>query len=371
MNDTERREVLQKILDELELPGKVVGESVGAGVSRFEVVPEPGVSLRKFEKAAPIIAKRFHVPAVRFAVMPGTHRFGIEMPNARRRKVDLREVLAAAAPRADKMRLPVVLGTDLKNKPVVFDLATAPHVLVAGSDANEKDACLDTMIAGLICRFSPDGLKFIMIDSQRRNLEKYAALPHLLPPLAAGPAEALTALRWAADEIDRRNRMFIRWHVKTYNELLRLSSGAEEEEKRPMRLPRVVVVVGELAELMTGKDKSKIEMALCAVAQRGRAAGIHLVVGTSQLRRGSLTGPIKANLPTRIVFKTATETESRLILDRSGAELLTGGGDLLLETSDCKVTRVQCASLPLRELGNIKHPVCELNDAANKKEHRK
>ena len=357
MNDTERREVLQKILDELELPGKVSGESVGASASLFEVVPEPGVSLRKFEKAAPMIAEKFHVPAVRVAVMPGTHRFGIEVPNERRKKVDLREVLAAAAPRADRMRFPVALGTDLKNAPVVFDLAGAPHVLVAGSDENEKDACLDTMIAALICRFNPEELNFIMIDSPRRNLEKYGALPHFLPPLAAGPADGLTALRWAEKEIDRRYKMFVRWHVKTYNELLRLSPGAEEEEERPMRLPRVVVVVGELAELMTGKDKSKIEMALCAVAQRGRAAGIHLVVGTSQLRRGSLTGPIKANLPTRIVFKTATETESRLIFDRSGAELLTGGGDLLLETSDCKVTRVQCAAIPNLELDDAAAPM--------------
>ena len=361
MNGTGRREILQKILDELELPGKVVAASVGASVSRFEVVPAPGVSLRKFEKAAPIIAKKFHVPAVRIAVLPGTHRFGIEIPSERRRKVDLRKVLADAAPRADKMRLPVVLGTDLKNQPVVFDLTTALHVLVAGSDKNEKDAFLDTMIAGLVCRFAPDELKFIMIDSQRGNLEKYGALPHLLPPLAADPAEALNALRWAADEIDRRNRMCIRWHVKTCHELIRLASEPGDAEERPARLPYVVVVVSELAELMTGKGRRKIEMELCSVALGGRPAGIHLVVGTSQLRCGSLTGVIKATLPTRIAFKTATETESRLILDRSDAKHLTGDGDLLLETVDCKVTRAQCATIPSRELDNVGHSVCELN----------
>lgn len=368
MEESERREMLQKMLDELELPGKVVGESVGASVSRFEVVPEPGVSLLKFEKAAPMIAKWFFVPAVRVAVMPGTHRFGIEIPNARRRKVDLRQVLADAAPRADKMRLPVVLGTDLKNQPVAFDLARAPHVLVAGNDEDEKNACLDAMIAGLVCRFTPDELNFIMIDSKRRNLDKYGALPHLMPPLGFGPADGMDALRWAAGEIDRRNRMFIRWHVKTCHELVRLASEAEDGEERPTRLPYVVVVAGELNELMTGKDKQWIEMALCSVAQRGRPAGIHLVVGTSQLRRGSLTGPIKANLPTRIVFKTATVTESRLILDRSGAELLTGNGDLLLETSDCKVTRAQCATIPSRELDDAKFHAPQLTEETNRRQ---
>ena len=368
MNGIERHAALQKILDELELPGKVVAASVGAGVSRFEVVPAPGVSLRKFEKAAPMIAKRFHVPAVRIAVIWGTHRFGIEIPNERRRKVNLRNVLADAAPRADKMRLPVVLGTDLKNKPVAFDLAAAPHVLVAGSDENEKDACLDAMIAGLVCRFAPDELKFIMIDSQRRNFEKYGALPHLLPPLAADPAEALNALRWAADEIDRRNRMCIRWHVKTCYELIRLASEAEDGKERPARLPYVVVVAGELADLMAGKNRRKIEMALCSVALRGRPAGIHLVVGTSQLRRGSLTGVIKAVLPTRIAFRTDTDTERLLVLDRRDAELLTGGGDLLLETSDCKITRVQCASLPPRELENAAYPAVRLLEETNRRQ---
>lgn len=368
MNKTERREFLQRILDELELPGKVVAVDVGASVSRFGIVPAPGVSLRKFEKAAPTIAKRFHVPAVRVAVMPGTHRFGIEIPNERRQKVDLRKALADAVPCADKMRLPVVLGTDLKNKPVVFDLARAPHVLVAGNDEAEKNACLDTMIAGLACRFAPDELKFIMIDSQRRNLEKYGALPHLLPPLAADPAEALNALRWAADEIDRRNRMFIRWHVKTCYELIRLASEPGDADERPTRLPYVVVVAGELAELMASKDRRKIEMALCTVALRGRPAGIHLIVGTSQLRHGSLTGVIKAVLPTRIAFKTNTDTESRLVLDRSDAKLLTGDGDLLLETSDCKVTRVQCASLPPRELENAAYPAVRLLEETNRRQ---
>ena len=363
MNGSGRREVLQQILDELELPGKVVAASTGASVSCFEVVPAPGVNVRKFEKAAPAIAARFGVPAVRVAApIPGTARVGIEIPNERRRKVDLRKVLADAAPRTDRMRLPVVLGTDLKNRPVVFDLARAPHVLVAGADEAEKNACFDTMIAGLVCRFAPDELNFVMLDPPRGSLEKYGVLPHLLPPVAADPADALTALRWVVDEIDRRNRMCIRWGVKTCHELARLASepGAADEE-RPMRLPYIVVAAGELAEFMTGKDKRKIETALCSVALRGRPAGIHLVVGTSQPRPGSLTGLIKANLPTRVAFKTASAAESLLILDRSGAEFLTGGGDLLLETIDCKVTRAQCATIPSRELDNVGHSVCELN----------
>ena len=367
MNGTERREILQKVLDELELPGKVVGASVGASVSRFEVEIAPGVRISNFEKAAPEIAKRCSVPAVRIALpIPWDQRLGIEIPNERRRKVDLRNVLADAAPRADKMRLPVVLGTDLNNKPVVFDLGCAPHVLVAGSDENEKDACLDTMIASLVCRFAPEELNFIMIDSQRRNLEKYGALPHLLPPINVDHADAPATLRWIADEIDRRYRTCLRYRVRTHYELLRLSPESEAVGNGPRRLPYLVVMIGELAELMAGKDKRKIESALCHIALKGRAAGIHLIVGISQLMRRNLTGIIKAILPTRIAFKT--DTESRLILDRSDAVLLTGGGDLLLETSDCKVTRAQCAFVPPCELDNAASPANRLPEETDRRQ---
>ena len=351
MNGTERRDVLQQTLDELELPGKVVGLHVGASVSRFEVEIAPGVRISNFEKAAPEIAKRCSVPAVRIALpIPWDQRLGIEIPNEHRRKVLLCETLAAAAPRADKMRLPVVLGTDLKNKPVVFDLAKAPHVLVAGSDETEKDACLDTMIAGLVCRFAPEELNFIMVDSQRRNLEKYGALPHLLPPINVDPADAPATLRWIADEIDRRYRTCLRYSVRTHYELLRLSPESEAVGNGPRRLPYLVVVVGELAELMAGKDKRKIESALCRIALKGRAAGIHLIVGTSQSARRNLTA-IKATLPTRICFKVDSDADSRWALDRRDATLLTGGGDLLLDPIDgTGPIRAQCASLPDREL---------------------
>lgn len=353
-----RREVLQKLLDELELPGKVVGVDVGASVSRFEIALVPGVNVRKVAKLAPVIAKRFSVANVRVvAPIPGTPRVGIEIPNERRRKVDLREVLKAAAQKCGKMHLPVVVGTDLKNKPVVFDLATAPHVLVAGSEEEEKNMGLDAVIVNLLCRFPPDGLKFVMLDSSGKCLEKYGDLPHILPPLCADPAEFPAALQWVSDEIDRRNRMFIRERVRTLYELLRRANEAEEEgDAAPVRLPYIVVVLGELAEAMTGREKRKIEMELCRIALCGRPAGIHLVVGTSQVRRNSLTGVIKATLPTRICFRIESDTESRLILDTSGAELLTGSGDLLLETSDCKVTRVQCAIIPHREFCDLTYP---------------
>ena len=363
MKEAERRKVLQKILDEYELPGKVVGASAGASVTCFEIAFAPGVNVRKVGKIAPVIAKRFSVANVRVvAPIPGTPRVGVEVPNEQRRKVDLREVLKAAAPKYGKMRLPIVVGTNEKNKPVAFDLATAPHVLVAGSDEDEKDACLDTMIAGLVSRFAPDELKFIMLDSPRGNLEKYGNLPHILPPLCAEPAEFPATLKWVSDEIDRRNKMFIRERVRTLYELLRRADEAEEEgAAAPVRLPYIMVVLGELAEAMTGREKRKIEMALCRISICGRAAGIHLVVGTSQVQHSILTGVIKAILPTRLCFRVGTADEGRHVLDASGAELLTGSGDLLLATSDMKITRVQCATLPFPELENTTYPVCKSN----------
>ena len=363
MKETERREVLQKILEEYELPGKVAGASSGASVTCFDIALVPGVNVRKVAKLAPVIAKRFSVANVRVvAPIPGTPRVGIEIPNERRRKVDLREVLKAAAQKCGKMHLPVVVGTNVKNKPVVFDLATAPHVLVAGSDEDEKNMGLDAVIVNLLCRFPPEDLKFVMLDSSGKCLEKYGNLPHILPPLCAEPAEFPATLKWVSDEIDRRNKMFIRERVRTLYELLRRADEAEEEDAvTPVRLPYIIVVLGELAEAMTGREKRKIEMELCRIALCGRPAGIHLIVGTSQVRRNSLTCVIKATLPTRICFRVESDTESRLILDASGAELLTGGGDLLLATSDMKITRTQCATLPFRELDNATNPVCQLN----------
>ena len=350
-----RRNLLQETLDELELPGRVVGVHIGASVSRFEVEIAPGVRICRFEKAAPEIAERFSVPAVRVALpIPWNRRLGIEIPNEHRREVGLCEVLAASARRCGKLKLPVVLGADVKNKPVVFDLAAAPHVLVAGADENEKDACLDTMIAGLIHRFGPDELKFIMIDSRRGNLEKYGALPHLLPPINVGSADAPATLRWIADEIDRRYRTCLRYRVKTLHELLRLSPETEEVDKGPKRLPYLVVVVDELAELMAGKDKRKIESELCRIAMKGRAAGIHLVVGTSQFSPRSITGFIKACLPTRICFKADSDADSSRVLDRRDAALLTGSGDLLLDPIDgTGPIRVQCATVPTLESGGM------------------
>ena len=359
MKETERREVLQKILEEYELPGKVVGASTGASVTCFEIVLVPGVNVRKVAKLAPVIAKRFSVANVRVvAPIPGTPRVGVEVPNARRRRVDLREVLETAAKKCEKMRLPVVVGTDVKNKPVAFDLATAPHVLVAGSDEDEKNMGLNAVIVNLLCRFPPEDLKFVMLDSSGKCLEKYGNLPHILPPLCAEPAEFPATLKWVSDEIDRRNKMFIRERVRTLYELLRRADEAKEEgATAPVRLPYIIVVLGELAEAMTGREKRKIEMALCRIALCGRPAGIHLVVGTSQLRRNSLTVVIKATLPTRICFRAESADEGRYILDAPGAELLTDSGDLLLATSDMKITRAQCATLPFPEIGELVKPI--------------
>jgi|GEM_PF-5448918 len=355
MKETERREVLQKILDEYELPGKVVGASSGASVTCFEIALVPGVNVRKVAKLAPVIAKRFSVANVRVvAQIPGTPRVGIEIPNERRRKVDLREVLKAAAQKCGKMHLPVVVGTNVKNKPVVFDLATAPHVLVAGSDEDEKNMGLDAVIVNLLCRFPPDGLKFVMLDSSKKCLEKYGNLPHILPPLCAAPGEFPATLKWVRDEIDRRYKMLIRERVKTLYELLRRADEAKEEgATAPVLLPYIIVVLGELAEAMTGREKRKIEMELCRIALRGRPAGIHLVVGTSQVQPSILTGVIKATLPTRLYFKVGSDAESRLALDCRGAELLTGKGDMLLATSNMKITRVQCSWLPDEEARGI------------------
>lgn len=362
MKEHDRREVLQKILEEYELPGKVVGASSGASVTCFEIALVPGVNVRKVAKLAPVIAKRFSVANVRVvAPIPGTPRIGIEIPNERRRKVDLREVMKAAAQKCGKMRLPVVVGTNVKNKPVAFDLATAPHVLVAGSDEDEKNMGLDAVIVNLLCRFPPEDLKFVMLDSSKKCLEKYGNLPHILPPLCAEPAEFPATLKWVSDEIDRRNKMFIRERVRTLYELLRRADEAKEEgATAPVRLPYIIVVLGELAEAMTGREKRKIEMALCRISICGRPAGIHLVVGTSQVQPSVLTGVIKAFLPTRFCFRIESADDGRHTLDAAGAELLTGSGDLLLATSDMKITRTQCATLPFSEIGELVRPMSSL-----------
>jgi len=260
------------------------------------------------------------------------------------------------------LQLPVVLGTDLKNEPIVLDLADAPHILIGGSDTNGINAGMNSIILSLLFRFRPDDLKFIMLDCKAPIFKVFRRLPHLLTPVIGEQKHTSAVLRRVVNELERRYRILARSHTKTLSEFNRRpvtepvydTDGVEI----PPSLPYLVVFIGELAELMTGKDKEDIETKLCTIALKGRAAGIHLVIGTMHPSRENLSGFLEALLPTRICFKTESAAESLLILDRAGAEKLVGGGDLLFSSLGRGFVRVKSAFVPDRDVSKIVESAC-------------
>lgn len=346
-----RRALVQRTLDDFKLPGKVVRTSVGASVTRFEIQPEPGVRLSGFEKISPVLAERFSAAVVRFAVShSGKRRFGFEIPNERPRTVKLREVFDSPAWRSETLQLPIAIGTDLESAPVILDLARAPHVLIAGEDEKEKNIGLDAVIMSLLFRFAPDELNFVLMDSPCGHLAKYRDLPHCLAPLGDGAA-VRDLFRWLVEEIERRYRVLADAHVKNIHDFNRQAAD-------PAKMPYIVAVVDELAEGRSGKDKSKVEMAICRIGASGRAAGIHLIAGTHFPSEKVLSGLIRSNFPTRICFKTTSAADSCRELLCSGAERLCGNGDMLLDAPEyTKRTyypmRVQAASATDDEIRRV------------------
>ena len=383
--------LMQQTLAQFDIQVAVGDITKGPTITRYELHPAPGVKLEKISAltnniAAALKAERIHI----LAPVPGKSTVGVEVPNAVKSKVIMRELLESEDWRNSKARIPLALGKDVYGQPIVADLSEMPHLLIAGTTGSGKSVCLNAIIASLLYRFAPDQLRFVMIDPKVVELQHYSALPHLVVPLITDPKKVILALRWVVSEMDKRYQIFARVgvrNIKSFNERPRnkplpprepelhltarkerVEPGAdgfavevdeeivvprEEDIVIPDKLSYIVVVIDELADLMLVAP-ADVEMAIARITQMARAAGIHCIVATQRPSVDVITGIIKANIPCRIAFQVAAKVDSRTILDAMGADKLLGKGDLLyLPPGSAKLTRAQGTLVTDQEILHI------------------
>ncbi len=356
-------DMLQNVLNDFNVEGEIVSIHPGPVVTLYELEPAPGVKTSRVIGLSDDIARSMAAISVRSAVIPGRNVIGIELPNQRRQTVWLRQLLETDEVMETKANLPLVLGKDIGGLPIIADLARMPHLLVAGTTGSGKSVAINTMILSLLYRLPPEKCRFIMIDPKMIELSVYDDIPHLLSPVVTEPGKAVVALKWVVNEMEERYRAMSKLGVRNiegYNVRLaearkkgetlmrKVQTGFDGETGKPVyedqpmdmtELPFIVVIVDEFADLMlvAGKD---VENAVQRIAQKARAAGIHLIMATQRPSVDVITGVIKANFPTRISFQVTSKIDSRTILGEAGAEQLLGMGDMLYMASGGRVSRV-------------------------------
>jgi S-DNA-T family DNA segregation ATPase FtsK/SpoIIIE len=365
--------LLETVLSDYGVQGSIVEIRPGPVVTLYELEPAPGIRSARVIGLADDVARSLSVTAVRIATVPGRNVIGIEVPNARRETVFLRELLQVEEWASHAGRLPLALGKDIGGSPVIVDLARMPHLLVAGTTGSGKSVGINAMILSLLFRLSPEDCRLILIDPKMLELSVYDGIPHLMAPVVTEPAKAVTALKWTVREMERRYRAMSQLSVRNiggYNERVaearargevvtrRVQTGFDAETGRPIfeeqplalePLPFLVVIIDEMADLMmvAGKD---IEAAVQRLAQMARAAGIHVIMATQRPSVDVITGTIKANFPTRISFQVISKFDSRTILGEQGSEQLLGQGDMLYMAGGGRITRVHGPFVTDREV---------------------
>jgi S-DNA-T family DNA segregation ATPase FtsK/SpoIIIE len=383
--------LMQQTLAQFDIEVSLGDITKGPTITRYELHPAPGVKLEKIAAlnnniAAALKAERIHI----LAPVPGKSSVGVEVPNLVKTKVILRDLLESEQWRTSKARIPLALGKDVYGQPIVADLAEMPHLLIAGSTGSGKSVSINAIITSLLYRFSPDQLRFVMIDPKVVELQQYNALPHLVVPVVNDPKKVILALRWVVNEMEKRYQIFARVgvrNIKSFNERpkgrplpksepeLPLKARKEKVEASadgfavevdeeivvprdddiviPEKLSYIVVIIDELADLMLVAP-ADVEMAIARITQMARAAGIHCIVATQRPSVDVITGVIKANIPARIAFQVAAKVDSRTILDAMGADKLLGKGDMLyLPPGSAKLVRAQGALITDQEINRI------------------
>ena len=322
---------MQQILRDFGVGVTVTDVSQGPAVTRYELQPDQGVKVNKIVSLADDIKLNLAVTDVRIeAPIPGKAAVGIEVPNAENSIVSFRELVSSQEFKSHKSKLAFAVGKDIAGKIMVTDIAKMPHLLIAGATGSGKSVCINTLIMSLLYKASPDEVKLIMIDPKVVELSTYNGIPHLLIPVVTDPKKAAGALNWAVAEMTHRYKLFADYNVRNlagYNEKIKNIEHIEDDTK-PQKLPQIVIVVDELADLMMVAP-GEVEDAICRLAQLARAAGIHLIIATQRPSVNVITGLIKANMPSRIAFAVSSGVDSRTILDMNGAEKLLGKGDML------------------------------------------
>ncbi|MDO5379769.1 MAG: DNA translocase FtsK [Acidaminococcaceae bacterium] len=337
--------ILEQTLEDFRVRASVVAVTRGPSVTRFELEPAPGVKVSSVVNLADDIALKLAASGVRIeAPIPGKAAIGIEVPNRKNDPVFFREVVDCDLVRQTESKLCVGLGKDISGNIITVDMSKMPHMLVAGSTGSGKSVCINTIIAGILYKARPEEVKMILVDPKVVELSNYNGIPHLLTPVVTDSKKAASALHWAVAEMERRYKAFADNHVREIN-----SYNAQAAEKMPF----IVIIIDELADLMM-VAKVDVEDAILRLAQKARAAGIHLILATQRPSVDVITGIVKANIPSRIAFAVSSQTDSRTILDMGGAEKLLGKGDMLFyPIGTNKPVRVQGAFVSDSELNKI------------------
>lgn len=368
--------VLESVLDDFGIKGEIKTVRPGPVVTLYELEPAPGTKSSRVIGLADDIARSMSARSARVAVVPGRNAIGIELPNSAREMVMLEEQLSSRDFDRTRAALPLALGKDISGAPVISDLATLPHLLVAGTTGAGKSVAINAMVLSLLYRLPPDRCRFILVDPKMLELSVYDGIPHLLTPVVTEPKKAVVALKWAVREMEERYRAMSKLGVRNIaaynkrveearanNETLkrRVQTGFDKESGQPVyeeqefdfeALPLIVIVIDEMADLMlvAGKD---VEALVQRLAQMARAAGLHVIMATQRPSVDVITGTIKANFPARIAFQVTSKIDSRTILGDQGAEQLLGKGDMLYMPGGSRVSRVHGAFVSDEEVERV------------------
>jgi len=342
-NETHDPEFLEKILMDFGVSGSIKKVSHGPVVTLNEFEPAAGVKVSKIINLSDDIARNTSSESARIATIPGSNTVGIELPNNMRENVYLSEILTNTDFKKKEIKLPIALGKNISGKPIVGDLSSMPHLLIAGTTGSGKSVCINTIILSLLYRHTPDKCKFILIDPKMLELSTYEGIPHLLCPVITEAKKAASVLGWVVKEMESRYRLMTKEGVRNID-------GYNTKHKLPM--PYIVVVVDEMSDLMLVAGK-EIENYIQKLSQMARAAGIHIIMATQRPSVDVITGTIKANFPTRISFQVTSKIDSRTILGEQGAEQLLGKGDMLYMSSANRIVRIHAPFVSDNEIEKI------------------
>lgn len=369
----EKAEELKNVLLEYKVSGEIINIKPGPVVTLFEIEPSIGTRSSRVISLAEDIAMAMKAISARVAVIPGRNLIGIELPMADRSTVYLSEIIKSEEFENTNHRLAIALGKNIGGQPIVVDLASMPHLLIAGTTGSGKSVGINTMILSLLYKYSPDDCKLIMIDPKMLELSVYEGIPHLLTPVVTEPKKAVVALKWIVKEMEKRYKNMSKIGVRNldgYNKKIereggviknKVQIGYDETTGRPnyhneeitlKKMPYIVVIVDEMADLMAVAGK-EIEHSVARLAAMARAAGIHLIMATQRPSTDVITGTIKANFPTRISFQVSSKIDSRVILNESGAEQLLGKGDMLYMADGGRINRIHGAFVDDNEVSDI------------------
>lgn len=373
-----KAQMLENILEEYKLNGKITNINTGPVITLFEMEPGPGIKTSQIKGLNEDIARKIEAISARIAVIAGSDKIGIELPNLHRQPIGLREQLESQTFKTTEQKLPISLGVDTSGKPVFVDLATMPHLLIAGCTGSGKSVGVNGMILSLLYKHTPDECKFIMIDPKVVELSIYNNIPHLLIPVVSDKPKAAAALKWAVYEMEERYRNMATIgakNIESFNNKVKekpgqfisrpITTGFDSETGQPITedkkielkpMPYIVIIVDEFADIMQYEDRTvrkEFESAVACLAAKARATGIHLILATQRPSVDVITGTIKSNFPTRVSYRLVSGQDSRTILNENGAELLLGKGDMLYMSAGGNTTRIHGSFVSEKETEDI------------------